>query len=226
MLAWRFYCEDNNDKLPSAYQNAGDWWPFEEMSRTGNPTTDGQNQFNWNPDVTVKQCNLYPYSGNAAVFRCPGDAKWSCLAPSGTYQGQSLPRVRSYSMISWFNGQDAAEANGSSGFTVYKKLSQVLNPGPALTIVFMDERMDSINDGELYTSMSGFDPSQPGVWEIADLPSNYHGGSGSAAFADGHSEIHKWVDRVRNARIPWSYNESTPNSRDTYWIMFHATRKP
>src|SRR5882762_10511501 len=26
-LCWRFYCEDMADKVPSAYQLPGDWWP-------------------------------------------------------------------------------------------------------------------------------------------------------------------------------------------------------
>ncbi len=28
MLAWKFYCDDNSEKVPSAYGGAGDWWPF------------------------------------------------------------------------------------------------------------------------------------------------------------------------------------------------------
>src|SRR5579863_10443026 len=34
MLAWRYYCEDNNDKVPSAFGSAADWWPFDSMSWT------------------------------------------------------------------------------------------------------------------------------------------------------------------------------------------------
>src|SRR5438034_10631452 len=47
MLAWRYYCEDMADKVPSAYQLAGDWWPVGDMSRSGNPVTAGKNRNNW-----------------------------------------------------------------------------------------------------------------------------------------------------------------------------------
>jgi prepilin-type processing-associated H-X9-DG protein len=29
---------------------------------------------------------------------------------------------------------------------------------------------------------------------VVDFPANYHGGGAGLAFADGHTEIHKWVD--------------------------------
>jgi prepilin-type N-terminal cleavage/methylation domain-containing protein len=37
MLAWRYYVEDNSDKVPSAWVNAGDWNPVGEMTWSGNP---------------------------------------------------------------------------------------------------------------------------------------------------------------------------------------------
>jgi prepilin-type processing-associated H-X9-DG protein len=29
---------------------------------------------------------------------------------------------------------------------------------------------------------------------VVDFPANYHGGGCGLAFADGHAEIHKWID--------------------------------
>ena len=39
-------------------------------------------------------------------------------------------------MLSWFNGIDADSFAGSQGYTNNTKLGQVVNPGPAMTIVF------------------------------------------------------------------------------------------
>jgi len=228
MLAWKFYCDDSAEKVPSAYfpsdaVRQGDWWPVGDgnwMSWTGVPATDGANQYNWNLELTVKKSPLWPYCGkNAGIWRCPADNKYPCV-----YQGQSYPRVRSCSMLSWFNGSDTADVG--PGFVIYKKTTDLLKPGPALTFVFVDERADSNNDGELYTNMAGWDPYQPNAWVIQDIPSNYHAGSCGVAFADGHSEIHKWRDSVLNARWPFSFATSARNSKDVYWIMEHATRKP
>jgi len=37
----------------------------------------------------------------------------------------------------------------------------------------------------------------PATTYIVDYPASYHNGAGGVAFADGHSEIHRWRDRYR-----------------------------
>jgi prepilin-type N-terminal cleavage/methylation domain-containing protein/prepilin-type processing-associated H-X9-DG protein len=230
MLAWRMYCEDNSDKVPTAFGYVGtDWIPYDfEMSWTGNPVTDGQNPNNWDVDVVIKKSLLWPYCGNSTgIWRCPADSKYPCTASSGPYRGQSFPRQRSVSMLSWFNSSDADSFNGNSGYTKYKKMSQVLNPGPAMTIVFLDERCDSINDGEWCTSMAGW-PDKPSQSVLIDFPASYHGGAGGLSFVDGHSEIHKWRDPRTTPPIGklMSLNVPSPNNPDVYWVMERSTRKP
>jgi len=132
------------------------------------------------------------------------------------------------SMLSWFNGSDADDSNLGGGTTwlKYRKLSQVVNPGPAMTMVFLDERCDSINDGEWCTSMRGW-PDKPSTWYIVDFPGSYHGGSGGIAFVDGHSEIHKWRDPRTTPPIGKVFNLNfvSAGNQDVYWMMEHSTRK-
>jgi prepilin-type N-terminal cleavage/methylation domain-containing protein/prepilin-type processing-associated H-X9-DG protein len=230
MLAWRMYCEDSSDKVPTAWGYVGsDWIPYDfEMSWTGNPVTDGQNPNNWDVEVVIKKSLLWPYCGNSTgIWRCPADSKYPCTASSGPYRGQSFPRQRSVSMLSWFNSSDADSFNGNSGYTKYKKMSQVLNPGPAMTIVFLDERCDSINDGEWCTSMAGW-PDKPAQSVLIDFPASYHGGAGGLSFVDGHSEIHRWRDPRTTPPIGklMSLNVPSPNNPDAYWVMERSTRKP
>jgi prepilin-type N-terminal cleavage/methylation domain-containing protein len=226
MLAWRLYVDDNSDKVPSAWRGPGDWMPVGDMSWSGNARTDGANRNNWDAETTVKKSPLWPYCGNSAgIFRCPGDDKYPCIAPSGPYAGQSFPRVRSMSMLSWFNGADA-EGFGP-GYVKYVKLGQVLKPGPAMTIVFVDERCDSVNDAEWCSGMSGWDPYQPASWTIVDVPGSYHAGACGFSMADGHSEIHKWKNPKTTPPVGRGLpNIAAPNSVDAFWIMEHSTRKP
>jgi len=230
MLAWRLYCEDNGDRVPTAWGYVGsDWIPYDfEMSWSGNPVTDGLNPNNWDIDVVIKKSRLWPYCGNSVgIWRCPADSKYPCIAPSGAYKGQSFPRQRSISMLSWFNSIDADAFTGCSGYTKYTKMSNVLNPGPSMTIVFLDERCDSINDGEWCTSMNGW-PDKPQQDVLIDFPGSYHGGAGGLSFVDGHSEIHKWRDartipaigKLQNLNVP------SPNNQDVFWVMERSTRKP
>jgi len=233
MLSWRQYVEDNADKVPSAYGNGWrdgrttTWipYPIPDMSWTGNPKVDGGNQYNWNTDLTLKKSVLWPYCGNApGIWRCPGDAPYTCIASTGPLAGQSQPRWRSISMLSWWNGSDADQFG--KDFTIYSKLSMAVNPGPAMTIVFVDERADSVNDGEWCSGMNGW-PNSPASWTIVDVPGSYHGGACGFSFADGHSEVHRWVDaRTTPAMGKGSPNIAAGNSKDAYWIMEHSTRKP
>ena len=229
MLTWRFYCEDNSDKVPSAYGYPDVWIPSGDMSWTGNPKNDAANPYNWNVDLMVKKSLLWPYcANNAGIWRCPGDDKYPCTPASGPSAGQSFPRQRSISMLSWFNGSDADNASlGGAGWLKYKRLSQVLRPGPTMTIVFLDERCDSINDGEWCTSMYGW-PDKPSQWKMIDFPASYHCGSGGVSFVDGHSEIHKWRDpRTTPPLNPnLNLNIPSPNNQDVYWLMEHSTRNP
>ena len=59
----------------------------------------------------------------------------------------------------------------------------------SMTWVFNDEHPDSINDGfECPPTTEG----ESNVW--SDVPASYHNGACGFAFADGHSEIHHWMD--------------------------------
>jgi prepilin-type N-terminal cleavage/methylation domain-containing protein/prepilin-type processing-associated H-X9-DG protein len=228
MTAWRIYSDENADKLPSAFGNNPTWIPSGDMNWTGNPRTDGANQYNWNVEVTVKQSVLWPYCGNSVdIWRCPGDNKYFCIVPSGSLKGQSLPRARSISMLSWFNGSDADDASLGGPGIKYKKMEDVRDPGPSMTIVFLDERCDSINDGEWCSSMYGF-PDKPQQWKMIDFPASYHGGSGGVAFVDGHSEVHKWRDprTIPPVGKLSGLNVPSPGNPDVYWIMERSTRKP
>jgi len=46
MLAWRFNCDDNSEKVPSAWRMPGDWWPRGDLYAPVNPTPDGMRTSN------------------------------------------------------------------------------------------------------------------------------------------------------------------------------------
>jgi prepilin-type N-terminal cleavage/methylation domain-containing protein/prepilin-type processing-associated H-X9-DG protein len=225
MLCWRMYAEDNGDKTPSAY-GGSDTWVGGNLSWTGNPVVDGNNASNWDINQDLANSSLWPYcSKNPGIWKCPGDLS-NALATYGPFSGQIIPRVRSVSMLSWFNGSDADSFTGCSGYFKYTSMGSVRQPGPAMTFVFLDERQDSINDGEFCTSMDGF-PDQPANFQLIDVPASYHGGSGGFSFADGHSEIHKWRDARTMPPIGTArHRVSSANNPDCYWLADHSTRMP
>jgi len=218
MLAWRMYVEDNRDQLPfvkhGPFAWVDGWLDF-------NPN----NADNWDAERHLRTSLLAPQLGrNIGVWKCPGDRSVVRI------QGQARPRVRSMSMVNWVGGRGEGRAMGWSGpgWRVYRTLSDMQDPGPANTLVFLDEREDSINDGMFVVDMTGY-PDRPQSLRIVDLPASYHAGSGGFSFADGHSEQHRWLDArtkpvVRPGQvIPYDY--PSPNNPDVVWMQERATRR-
>jgi prepilin-type N-terminal cleavage/methylation domain-containing protein len=215
MTAWRLYVDENQEKLPSAWAGPGEWI-------SGNLDSNGGNLSNWDIQQDMVKSPLWPYCGRTAgIWRCPAD-KFTVRPTSGPFKGQSVRRVRSISMDSWLGGADADNFGG--GFLVYKKMTDLVDPGPTMTWVFVDERPESINDGEFCTSMAGW-PDKPQLWKIVDFPAFYHNRAGGWAFADGHSEIKRYLDdRTMPARLQ-SLDVPSPGNRDVFWMMERSTRK-
>jgi prepilin-type N-terminal cleavage/methylation domain-containing protein/prepilin-type processing-associated H-X9-DG protein len=159
---------------------------------------------------------LGPYmASSVGSYKCPGDVVSSTIGP----------RVRSVSMNSWigdylpYQQSQASDDESSQGqYCIYNKLSSFLHPGPAMTFVFLDECPDSINDGlfEVHMNVS--------YWY--DVPTSVHGGGCGFGFADGHAEVHQWLDA--NSKFPVekvnpcpAYFQKAPD--DLTWITNRAT---
>ena len=101
------------------------------------------------------------------------------------------------------------------------------DPSPTKTFVFLDERDDNINDGYFVTEMNGFEPRKLNALTIVDFPSSYHNGAGGFSFADGHSEIKKWLDpRTRSHHkgdVHLALFPASPGNSDVIWLQERAT---
>ena len=208
LTAWRLYLDDFQDRVPQSYgPNA---WVQGNLDLSANRS-------NWDIQQDLVKSCLWTYCGkNAAIWKCPADKSTVKVS------GQVLPRVRSISMNAWFNSTDVQDFG--SGFKMYLKMSDLIVPGPTRTWVFLDEREDSINDGEFVVGMTGY-PDQPQQWKIVDYPASYHNGAGGLSFADGHSEIRKWQDPRTMPKKVIQLNQPSPKNPDAYWLMDRTTRK-
>jgi prepilin-type processing-associated H-X9-DG protein len=60
------------------------------------------------------------------------------------------------------------------------------------------------------------------------VPASYHNRAGGFSFADGHSEIHRWLDdrTMPPLRIGTTYWTTIPAPRDVdiAWLQDHSTR--
>jgi len=220
-LAWIMYNGDNNGNFcPNPVLNTAnnpDW--VLGLENPGVITPD-------NTDLTVLQNGLlWPYTKSQGVYKCPADI--NSVAGLG-------PMLRSYSMNGFITGGSAnaailvaAEASYlqiAGTWKMYNKESDIITPKPTDLFVFVDEHPDSINDGCIVIN-----PSTPTRWQD-DLPASYHNGACGISFADGHSEIHKWLESTTKVPVTMKHNAAgwpgiSPVDRDISYMNQHNTAR-
>jgi prepilin-type processing-associated H-X9-DG protein len=82
------------------------------------------------------------------------------------------------------NNQDNHRRN--SPWSTYGKATDVRNPSPSMLWVLVDEDARGLNDAAFAFGMA--------TPQWFDAPGVYHNGGCGFAFADGHSETHRWLD--------------------------------
>jgi prepilin-type N-terminal cleavage/methylation domain-containing protein/prepilin-type processing-associated H-X9-DG protein len=144
------------------------------------------------------------YSKSAKVYLCPADKS----TDSTTH---TLPRVRSISANCYMGTNPRFYSFGTQIDNHYKAFYKYTDLGGKLgasdAFVFLDENPASLNDG--YYNL--FPTS------INDRPAVNHGSSSSFTFADGHAQLHKWMDTYL---LPTGGSAS---SVDHQWLATHAT---
>jgi len=193
MLANHMYQGDNQDKFPGSYH--GGFLP----STTGPERpwvsgwldwTTGADNTNVNYLIEPRYAVLATYFTSAKnIYKCPAD---KYLSTAQKKKGWAM-RVRSVSSdiyVGEGNGWSTLGGgpSGPNNLTIYKgaaRSSDLTTPGPSGTWVYVDEHPDSINDAGAFAPDS--------ATNIPDAPSTAHNGACGFAFADGHSEIHKWL---------------------------------
>lgn len=221
--AWQLYADDYNGTFVFNYHgNAATG--SGASNPLNSPWAAGWLDWATSPDNTnilhlrsQRFARLAPFLTEADrnVHKCPADIYLSRPQTIKRYK----ERVRSVVM----NGTvgDGNAPTGPWDAAIYAQArnhSEMLFPGPAQTMVFLEEHPDSINDPFLF-------PPYSTSW--IDLPAGLHGNASTFAFADGHVELHQWRQSARNQRV--YYNFRPPNTRagdaDLSWMSFHSNRR-
>jgi len=224
MLANAMYQMDNQDKFPGSYH--GGFVPTATSRERPWVTgwldwTTRQDNTNTTYLLDPRYAVLAQYFGNAKnIYKCPAD---KFIAPPQRARGWA-ERVRSISG-NILIGEGNAETGPMGAIYAHPvKMGDLVIPGPSQTWVYVDEHPDSINDAGC------FPPN--GERNIVDVPGNYHNGACGFAFADGHSEIHKWVGptikRLKVNARDGAYQVNVPTTAkdpDLYWYSLKSPRK-
>jgi len=180
-VCWHLYAMDNLDVMV----------PNDSVEYMSDTVAAGG--ISWCPDHADTDTNttalmsgqLFQYNRSVAIYHCPAD--------KATVVGSTQLRNRSYNMSQSVNGYPefltALGQPGLSDIPAWKKFTQILNPLPARTMVFIDESQDTLLDSQ-FGNPAGL-PYWPAMW--FDMPADRHSQGGDLAFADGHVERWRWA---------------------------------
>jgi len=217
-LGWILYADDNDDNLVwNDLTATGSGWVRGILDYSGSNSDNTNTLFLTEPQYA----KLAPYTGRAAgIYKCPADRS------TVKTKGGVFPRVRSISMSQAMNSRDDwLSFITKKKYLVFKKQTDINPMGHSKAYVFIDEHPDSINYGDFAVAMvDGVSPTRA---YIIDVPASYHNGAGGIGFADGHAEVHKWLDPRTRAPITGNYMTSSvkpsPNNRDMVYLSDHAS---
>ena len=237
MLGWKMYADDNKGLFPpNPDYSAFPRWCAGAMDSAGLNVNGWQDPTNALLMVDPNYSVMGPYIKNPKSFKCPAD----CTTWGG------IDRVRSYSMSQAVgpleNGQITSGGHiaghwlstgnattPGSPWKVYIKETDVTVPGPSDLWVLIDEDPAHINDAAFAVQM----PPNPGNTSWIDFASKTHNGACGFSFADGHSEIHKWLNTAALPDLTTCERGSlgsqpsgvtaSPNNNDILWLAHHTS---
>jgi len=249
MQAWQVYASENNDYLAPNDFYSGNGAPpqayFGPSKKQLNWVGGGMDNVAGNHEATnltmlTTWAALGPYNPNPGTYHCPSDIS--------VVQGIG-ERVRSVSMNSavgtiWNTAQNPAPLKGdalgstwltggwsgtwpnNSAWQTFNKLPGIRRPSDLWVI--LDENPYSINDPSFCVALGQPDSSGNPTYksQIIDIPGSYHNNGCGMAFADGHSEIHRWLGSVIQSATADNQpikSSDTASLADLFWLQVHTT---
>jgi prepilin-type N-terminal cleavage/methylation domain-containing protein/prepilin-type processing-associated H-X9-DG protein len=247
MLAWRGYTLDNNDRVVNNF-GIDTTQATIALGNSGNVNgyrnwVNNVMSFAVSEDVTnlvyLTKGPYAPYVGKTVgAYLCPADRYLSKEQRNARY----TKRTRSLAMNACFGAYSdpaqpgAPESGGRNRYVAFRQMlkdTQVTRPSDIF--VMMDEHPDSINDGYYLNNPGNYNPASDNVNQVpqgwGDLPASYHNGAGGFSFADGHSEIKRWIGKTGKVGVKARQGEgftapnlNTPQDRqDIRWVLFRTS---
>lgn len=186
-MAWFTYSIENNDKIVNGNVSSSNfarrtYWVTPPMDISGNyignsPLCDIEDK-----KRGIRDGTLFPYTKDVEVYHCPADKRYR-RAPGHPTANNADGGYRSYSIPDGANG----DPKNTYNIARYSQINK-----PAEKYVFIEEN-DSRgwNKGswvlEDYDTLTKFD------W--TDQVASWHNEKSTLGWADGHANVHRWVDK-------------------------------
>ena len=183
-LAWQLYGDENNDSMPLNGEMT-DTSPGGRFKALPGSWVLGSAPFDTDSSNILNGTLGPVVVGGIGVYRCPADK-------STVKKSANLPRLRSYSLSCWLNG-DATQVGYSlekAGLDPYIKWKSAQLQNPSEIFEFTDEHEDSIDSGTMVVDHPLVDARDANSWW--DMPSDRHNRGASFSFADRHAIPWRW----------------------------------
>jgi len=223
-LAWQLYADDHTDWIARNWHTQeGGNYPDAPSWATGLMTYEtlapAAPWFSESTNTVLLVPGGYGsighYTKNPGIYKCPADKSWIQIS------GQRHPRARSVSMNCYMSGGGFGDGYF---WYVFRKTADIVTPSPSQAFVFLDEHEDSITIGNFGGGAGTIWPNTRWL----QLPASRHGGAGTFSFADGHTEIKKWLDPrtiMPVKRLVGWFDGNSPQNRDVLWVTERASSK-
>lgn len=189
-LCWLLYADDNGDRIVPNWILIGNGAAPPEAWIAGSEvlTTESTN-------VTyIQNGRLFPYNQSPGIYQCPSVNGIKAASPNPV---DATLLVRTVSMSARMGGAFPTDTSAAGALFItywlydsahapYRKISEIKNPAPVDAMVFLDESINSIDDGYFYLGLNRNATS----WD--NCPGARHNKGNTFAFADGHAERWAW----------------------------------
>jgi prepilin-type N-terminal cleavage/methylation domain-containing protein/prepilin-type processing-associated H-X9-DG protein len=176
-LCWVMYAGDNNEwVVPNWLLPTGVSPPQAWVAGDVTKAADAKSITN------IQNSRLFPYNTSVEIYKCPVPALLNGVLP-----------VRTTSLNGRMGGADSGDAAKygvvdtsyilGPKYPMFKRTSQIVKPSPSAGLTFLDESINTIDDGYFAVRLTS-------TWQNSPTVRHYQGAT--LSFADGHSERWGW----------------------------------
>jgi len=174
---WVMYASDNNERVTHNWiLSNGDTSPEAWVGGDVSKPAEAANT------AYIQNSKLYPYNSSFQIYKCTipvilnGVSLCRTVSLNGRMGGADAADAAAYGVFdtSWVLGPN---------FPTFKKTGQILRPAPSAALTFLDESLNTVDDGYFAVQLGMF-------WQ--NSPTVRHSFGATLSFADGHSERWGW----------------------------------
>ncbi len=217
VVGWTMYADANNGRLVCTVDDGDNVRQFTNW--VSGTIANAQDATNGALLVDPRCSLLAPWVPVAQVYKCPSDPSRYARSVAMNNRLDPVALLRPFPLVIGGYG---------TNWLVYRRLPEVR--APSRVFVILDERYDSINEGNFAVDLSNtgtFDGNgAPNPYWWLDTPASYHNRAVVLSFADGHVERHPWLERTTLSPIGRTgFRHTAATDRDVAWLQYHTAER-